>query len=196
MNERNKSPRSESGAAQLTQQERQYVTTIDGKQKAADYVKRLQEINPTYWTPDQIIETLYAHRENMKADVESALRPEWKYASAQVAESGNSGWGMVVRAAVEHLRAQLTDAQQARDLWKVAAEKEVAAGKAAEATLASLRQLITGWRERGDNLQENATFADANLVTSHGEVGIALHRCADELDAALAGAGPTTTREP
>jgi chromosome segregation ATPase len=105
------------------------------------------------------------------------------------ARESETMFAFVDRLAQEHaeVRAQLTEAQQARDALTPAARNYYPMFKraeAAEASLASLRQLPVKWRK------EVAT------VLGFPTTIFAVTQCADELDAALAGAGPTPTQEP
>jgi chromosome segregation ATPase len=74
---------------------------------------------------------------------------------------------------IDVLRGQLTEYGQ----------KAEAKAEAAEATLASLRQLAVKWRNWAIDWQ-NPSAVDT------------IENCADELDAAIAGAGPTPPQEP
>jgi hypothetical protein len=119
-------------------------------------------------------------------------------------------------AEVASLRAQLTEAQQARDQMSIdasqrkdeifklisevlherdkveemaqRADRYLTRAEAAEATLASLRQLSQKWRNRAA-----PNFADPEATEDTLAYWAGAKQCAKELDAALAGAGPTPT---
>jgi hypothetical protein len=88
---------------------RQFVDVNAAPAATREYVAQLKAANPTYWTDEQILITLYAHRENHMAAIENALAPEWEAASQEVFADGNAGWSQIACTAIAMLRERAYD---------------------------------------------------------------------------------------